>query len=145
MTFANPATADIKRLLLSVNTIAIIGLSPNPARPSFSVAAGMQSLGYRIFPVRPLISEVLGERAYSDLGSLPELPDIVDVFRAPQHVPQIVETCITLGIRNLWLQDGVIHESAALRAQQAGIMVVMNRCIWRDANVFGVRPEIKLP
>ena len=76
--------------------------------------------------------EVLGEKAYPDLESLPELPDIVDVFRAAEHVPAIVESCIKLGIKRLWLQDGIIHQEAAQRARAAGITVVMDRCIWRD-------------
>ena len=97
--------------------------------PSFRVAQALQSFGYRIFPVRPLVTDVLGEQAYPDLESLPELPDIVEVFRAPEHVPAIVDSCIRLGIKHLWLQDGVVHEEAALRAQQAGITVVMDRCM----------------
>jgi len=132
MSFVNPSPESICRLLREVHTIAVVGLSPNQARPSFRVAQAMQGFGYRILPVRPLVSEVLGEKAYPDLESLPELPDIVDVFRAPEHVPAIVESCIRLGIRNLWLQDGVVHEAAALRAQQAGITVVMDRCMLRD-------------
>lgn len=132
MQFANPDPEAIRQLLNRAHSIAVVGLSPNPARPSFRVAKGLQDSGYRIIPVRPLVTEVLGEKAYPDLESLPELPDIVDVFRAPEHVPAIVESCIRLGIKNLWLQDGVIHEDAALRAMQAGITVVMDRCIWRD-------------
>jgi uncharacterized protein len=118
--------------LHNVHSIAVVGLSPNQARPSFRVARGLQSFGYRIIPVRPLIDEVLGEKAFPNLESLPELPDIVDVFRAAEHVPAIVESCIKLGIKNLWLQQGVIHEAAAQRAKEAGITVVMDRCIWRD-------------
>jgi len=169
MQFSNPAPDDIRKLLHELHSIAVVGLSPNRARPSFRVAQGLQSFGYRIIPVRPrpggaepsgagvaashllpqsagcasnvsevrpLIKEVLGEKAYPDLESLPELPDIVDVFRASEHVPAIVESCIRLGIKNLWLQDGVIHEEAALRASNAGITVVMDRCIWRDAVRF---------
>ncbi|MEI7841476.1 MAG: CoA-binding protein [Gallionellaceae bacterium] len=132
MKFANPASDNICQLLQRVRTIAVVGLSPQAARPSFQVAKAMQAFGYRIIPVRPLVSEVLGERAFADLDSLPELPDLVDVFRASEHVPEIVESCIKLGIKNLWLQDGVIHEAAALRAQQAGITVVMDRCVFRD-------------
>lgn len=132
MTFANPSPDEIRALLQTVHSIAVVGLSPNPARPSFSVARGLQSKGYRIVPVRPLIDEVLGEKAYADLESLPQLPDIVDVFRAPEHVPAIVDSCIRLGIKRIWLQDGVIHEEAAQRARDAGITVVMDRCIWRD-------------
>lgn len=134
MNFTNPDAEDICRLLREVHTIAVVGLSPNSARPSFRVAQALQSFGYRILPVRPLIAEVLGEKAYPDLESLPEMPDIVEVFRAPEHVPAIVDSCIRLGIKKLWLQDGVIHEEAALRAQQAGITVVMDRCMLRDHN-----------
>ncbi len=132
MQFTNPSAENICQLLRQVKTIAVVGLSPQPNRPSFQVAQAMQNFGYRIIPVRPLINEVLGEKAFADLESLPELPDLVDVFRASEHVPEIVESCIKLGIKNLWLQDGVIHEAAALRAQQAGITVIMDRCIFRD-------------
>ena len=124
-----------------MHSIAVVGLSPNPARPSFRVAQGLQGFGYRIIPVRPMVDEVLGEKAYPDLESLPELPDIVDVFRAAEHVPAIVESCIKLGIRNLWLQEGVINEEAALRAREAGITVVMDRCMWRDCVQLGARRD----
>ena len=137
MIFSNPAPEKIRLILNTVHSIAVVGLSPNQARPSFRVARGLQTLGYRIIPVRPLISEVLGEKAFPDLESLPELPDIVDVFRAAEHVPAIVESCIRLGIKNLWLQQGVIHEAAAQRAMEAGITVIMDRCMWRDAMQFG--------
>ncbi|MDP2761228.1 MAG: CoA-binding protein [Sideroxyarcus sp.] len=132
MTFTNPAPEEICKLLRESHVVAVIGLSPNPSRPSFHVAMALQQFGHRIIPVRPLVTEVLGEKAYPDLESLPEVPDIVDVFRAAEHVPAIVESCIKLGIRKLWLQDGVVHEAAALRAQQAGITVVMDRCMLRD-------------
>ena len=139
MEFTNPAPDEIRHLLNSVHSIAVVGLSPNPARPSFRVAQGLQGFGYRIVPVRPLVAEVLGQKAFPDLESLIELPDIVDVFRAAEHVPAIVESCIRLGIKNLWLQDGVIHEAAAQRAREAGITVVMDRCMWRDAVHMGAR------
>lgn len=132
MPFSNPAPEEICRLLREVRSIAVVGLSSNTARPSFRVAQALKSFGYRIFPVRPLTVEVLAEKAYSDLESLPETPDIVDVFRAPEHVPAIVDSCIKLGIKRLWLQEGVVNEEAALRAQQAGITVVMDRCMFRD-------------
>jgi predicted CoA-binding protein len=132
MPFANPTPEQIRALLTQVRSVAVVGLSPQSARPSFNVARALQRFGYRIIPVRPMIDEVLGEKAYPDLESLPEVPDIVDVFRASEHVPAIVDSCIKLGIKNLWLQDGVIHEEAALRAQQAGITVVMDRCMYRD-------------
>jgi predicted CoA-binding protein len=137
MQFTNPVPDEIRQLLNRVHSIAVVGLSPNPARPSFRVAQGLHSLGYRIIPVRPMVNEVLGEKAYPDIESLPELPDIVDVFRATEHVPAIMESCIKLGIKNLWLQQGIVHEEAALRAKEAGITVVMDRCMWRDAEQLG--------
>ncbi len=132
MVHVNPAPEEICAVLQSIRTIAVLGLSPNPGRPSHGVAKGLQAHGYRIVPVRPLVSEVLGEKAYPDLESIPFPVDIVDVFRAPEHVPAIVDSCIALGIRRLWLQDGVVHEAAAQRAREAGIWVVMDRCMWRD-------------
>lgn len=132
MAFSNPSPEEICRLLRESRTVAVLGLSPNPARPSFTVARALQGYGHRIVPVRPLVSSVLGEAAYPDLESIPFAVDLVDVFRAPEYVPAIVESCIKLGIRKLWLQDGVINEAAALRAQRAGITVVMDRCMLRD-------------
>jgi len=137
MPFTNPVPDDIRQLLNKVHSIAVVGLSPNTARPSFRVAQGLQSLGYRIIAVRPMVDVVLGEKAFPDMESLTELPDIVDVFRAAEHVPAIVESCIKLGIKNLWLQQGIVHEEAALRAKEAGITVVMDRCMWRDAVQLG--------
>lgn len=132
MMFTNPDTEVIRRLLQQIHTVAVVGLSPNESRPSFRVARGLQELGYRIIPVRPMVDEVLGEQAYASLEGLPELPDIVDVFRAAEHVPAIVESCIKLGIKRLWLQEGIMHEAAALRAREAGMTVIMDRCLWRD-------------
>lgn len=132
MSFSNPASEEICRILRDARTVAVVGLSPVAGKPSYHVAKALQGFGHRIIPVRPGIDEALGEKAYPDLESLPEMPDIVDVFRAPEHVPAIVESCIRLGIKRLWLQDGVVHEEAALRAQQAGITVVMDRCMFRD-------------
>ena len=132
MTFFNPDPQSICQLLGEIHTIAIVGLSPNTARPSFRVAQTLQGFGYRIVPVHPQIESILGEQAYPALESIPFPVDLVDVFRAPEHVPAIVESCINLGIKNLWLQDGVIHEESALRAQQAGMTVVMDRCMARD-------------
>jgi predicted CoA-binding protein len=91
-----------------------------------------------------MIDQVLGEKAYPNLESLPELPDIVDVFRAAEHVPAIVESCTKLGIKNLWLQEGIIHEEAAQRARKAGINVIMDRCMWRDAMQSGARSPMSL-
>jgi len=137
MNHTNPSQTEICRMLHGIRNIAVLGLSPNADRPSFRVAQGMQDLGYRIIPVRPKIDAVLGEQAYPDLVSVPHKIDMVDVFRAPEHVPGIVDECIALGIKYLWLQDGVIHEEAAQRAQAAGITVVMDICLWRDGGPCG--------
>lgn len=132
MEFANPGRDIISRILSDATTIAVVGLSPNPDRPSHGVARAMQQFGYRIIPVRPKTEEILGEPAYPDLKSLPEKPDIVDVFRASEHVPEIVDDCIELGVKVLWLQEGVIHEAAAEKARKHGITVVMDRCIYKE-------------
>lgn len=131
-TFQNPDLDDIRRLLQQVRTIAVVGLSPRTSRPSHQVAGAMQRFGYRIIPVRPAVREVLGERAYGSLREVPEPIDLVDVFRASEHVAGIVDTCIELGLPALWLQDGVVDSAAAMRARDAGITVIMDRCIYRD-------------
>lgn len=132
MPFTNPSLDEIKQLLNNTKTIAVVGLSPKPSRPSHGVSAAMQGFGYRIIPVRPAVDEVLGEKAYADLHALPNKPDLVDVFRASEHVGPIVDACIELGIKAIWLQDGVINEEAAQKAVAAGMTVIMDRCIYRD-------------
>jgi predicted CoA-binding protein len=119
----------IHEILTRARIIAVVGLSNNPARSSYGVAERMQSLGYRILPVNPAIESVLGEKSYSSLKDLPVKPDLVNVFRASEHVPPIVDEVIELGIPYLWLQLGVIHEEAAARAEAAGVKVVMDHCI----------------
>jgi hypothetical protein len=117
-------------MLADAKTIAVIGLSDNPGKPSHYVSAYMQEHGYKIYPVSPALSEpVLGEKPYATLTDLPIKPDIVDVFRLPKFIPAIVEEMITLGLKNLWVQQGIVHAEAAARAEAAGIHVVMDRCI----------------
>ena len=130
--FTNPTPDQLRSLLQEVRTIAVVGLSPRPERPSYRVSRAMQGFGYRIVPVRPAVSEVLGEKAYATLSDIPEKVDMVDVFRAGDQIDPIIDECIALGIPRLWLQDGVINEAAAERARAAGITVVMDRCVWRD-------------
>lgn len=134
--FTNPSLEEIRDLLLRVRSIAVVGYSPKPGRPGHFVARALQQHGYRIIPVRPGISEGLGEAAYARLSDLPDVPDLVDVFREPSAVDAIVDDCIARGVRNLWLQDGVINAPAALRAREAGITVVMNRCTMRDLGLL---------
>lgn len=130
--FTNPTPDQIRSLLQEVKRIAVVGLSPRPERPSYRVSRAMQGFGYRIVPVRPAVSEVLGEKAYAKLSDIPEKVDMVNVFRAGDQIDPIIDECIALGIPRLWLQDGVINEAAAERARAAGITVVMDRCVWRD-------------
>ena len=130
--FRNPDPAAICALLREVRTIAVVGLSPNPDRPAFRIARALQGFGYRIIPVRPKVESVLGEKAYGSLAEVPERIDLVDVFRSPEHVGPIVDECLRLGLKRLWLQDGVVNEAAAAKASAAGMTVVMDRCIWRD-------------
>jgi len=127
-----PEAEKIAELLKSAKTIAVVGLSDNPARTSYGVSAYMQSQGYRIVPVNPAISEALGEKAYPTLSEVPEKVDIVNVFRRSEYVPEVVDEAIRLGVPAIWMQEGVVHEEAAEKARQAGIFVVMNRCILKE-------------
>jgi predicted CoA-binding protein len=129
----NPTTNDeIGRLLENAKTIAVVGLSDSPLRPSHGVSAYMQSHGYRIIPVNPGIKGALGEKAVARLSDIKEKIDIVDVFRRSEFVPDLVEEAIRLKVPALWLQEGVIHEAAAAKARQAGIFVVMDHCILKE-------------
>jgi hypothetical protein len=110
-------------------TIAVVGLSDNPSRPSFYVSEYMQKHGFRIFPINPALSSVLGEKSYASLSDLPIKPDIVNVFRLPRFIPAIVDEMLTLGLKNLWIQQGIVHLEAATRAEAGGTRVVMDRCI----------------
>ena len=110
-------------------TIAVIGLSDDPDKPSNYVPTYMQQHGYRIVPVNPLVESVLGEKSYATLSDLPIKPDVVNVFRLPKFIPAIVDQMLELGFKNLWVQQGIIHLEAAARAEAGGIQVVMDRCI----------------
>ena len=127
-----PVTDEITELLKRAKTIAVVGLSDSPLRPSHGVAAYMQSQGYRIIPVNPTITGALGEKAVGSLSEIQEKIDIVDVFRRPEGVPELVDEAIKLGVPAIWLQEGVIHEDAATKARKAGIFVVMDRCILKE-------------
>jgi uncharacterized protein len=124
-----PDVAD--KILTSARTIAVVGLSPDPRRPSHGVARYLQRVGYRIIPVNPNLDEVLGVRAYPSLRQVPEPIDVVDVFRRSEFVGPIVDDAIAIKASAVWLQDGVVDEDAAARARAAGLDVVMDDCIMR--------------
>ncbi len=130
--FQNPSHDALRGLLKDIKTIAVVGLSPRPDRPSFVVARAMQRFGYRIIPVRPATAEVLGEKAYARLADVPDAIDLVDVFRAAEHLDAIVDECIALKIPTIWIQEGIVNPAAAQRARDAGMTVVMDRCIYKD-------------
>jgi uncharacterized protein len=127
---------DAERMLREGKTIAVVGLSSHRVRPSFGVAQYMQRSGYRIIPVNPNESEVLGEKAYARLEDIPEPVDIVDIFRRSEFVPAIVESAIRIGAKGIWMQEGVENEDAARRARESGLLVVMNACILKEHRVL---------
>ena len=127
--FKNPTDDETRDLLKRVRTIAVVGLSPAPHRPSHRIATYLIDRGYLVFGVRPDSEEILGRPCYARLADVPETIDLVNVFRHPRHLPQNTDEAIAVGVPALWFQLGVIDEKSALRAQDAGITVVMNRCI----------------
>jgi predicted CoA-binding protein len=127
-----PADDEIGKLLRSSKTIAVVGLSDSPLRPSHGVAAYMQSHGYRIIPVNPAINGALGEKAVASLSNIHEPIDIVDVFRRSEFVPDVVDEAIRLKVPAIWMQEGVINDQAAEKARKAGIFVIMDRCILKE-------------
>jgi predicted CoA-binding protein len=129
MPHLNPTDDQLRQLLASTKTIAIVGASANAERPSFGIMQQLQRRGFRVIPVNPRESEVLGERAYASLADVPGSVDIVDVFRRADDAPPIADQAIAMGAKALWLQTGIASEEAAARAARSGLMVVMDRCI----------------
>ncbi|NHZ85701.1 MAG: CoA-binding protein [Planctomycetia bacterium] len=123
--------------ILGMKTIAVVGLSPKVIRPSYGVAKYLKSVGYKIIPVNPGHPEILGEKSYPTLKDIPIKVDIVDVFRQPEHVMPITEAAIEIGAKAIWFQDGVINEEAAQKAEEAGLLVVMNDCMLRQRQTMG--------
>lgn len=127
------ATADpIAEILKSSKTIAVVGLSNRKFRPSYGVAEYLKSAGYRIIPVNPNESEVLGEKCYARLEDIPEKVDIVDIFRRSEFVPEIVDSAIRIGARAVWMQEGVVNPEAAEKARRAGLFVAMDLCVLKE-------------
>ena len=128
----SPAGDPVTEILKNSQTIAVVGMSSKRHRPSYGVAQYLQSAGYRIIPVNPNETEILGEKCYARLEDIPGHVDIVDVFRRSEFVPVIVESAIRIGARGVWMQEGVIHAEAAERARSAGLFVIMNTCILKE-------------
>ncbi len=130
--FENPDAAARCALLKKVKIIAVVGLSPNPARPSHGVAQALQGYGFRVIPVHPSAREILGEKVYPRLADITEHIDLVDVFRNAEHIDGVVDECLALGLKAIWIQEGIVNEPAAAVAQAGGMTVIMDRCIYRD-------------
>jgi len=121
-----------EEILNSSRVVAIVGLSPKPDRPSYRVASYLKEKGYKIIPVNPAVKQILGETSYPNLVSIPERVDVVDIFRRPEEVPAIVNEAIKIGAEAVWMQEGVINEQAASEAKEAGLLVVMNKCMRKE-------------
>lgn len=136
----NGAVTPAEKILRQAKTIAVVGLSSNPMRPSFGVSRYMQKQGYRIVPVNPAEAEILGETSYASLAAIPFPVDCVNIFRRPEFVPEIVEAAIAIGAKSVWMQEDVIHEEAAERARAAGLDVVMDRCLLKEHRALETGP-----
>ncbi len=128
----NATTEEIRKILTGYKTVAVVGISDKEDRPSHHVADFLKSHGYRIIPVNPRLEEVLGEKAYPDLASIPWEVEIVDVFRKPEDVPEVVEQAILKKAKVVWMQEGIVNNAAADRARAAGLQVVMNKCMLKE-------------
>jgi predicted CoA-binding protein len=127
-----PNSDPIRELLAQVKTIAVVGLSDSPLRPSHGVSAYMQAQGYKIIPVNPAIEEALGEKSYPSLADVPEKIDLVNIFRRPEFVDEVVDQAIQRKVPAVWMQEEVINDAAATKARNAGLFVVMDRCILKE-------------
>jgi predicted CoA-binding protein len=128
----NNVKADIEMVLTRYRTVAIVGASPNPERPSHRVADFLKKEGYRMIPVTPKAREVVGEKTYPDLATIPVPVEVVDIFRQPEEVMPIVEAAIAIGAKAVWMQEGIVNEEAAARARKAGLIVVMDHCMRKE-------------
>ncbi len=131
-TYSLPSDDELVALFQRVKSIAVVGLSPKPDRPSHRVAKHMQEFGFEIIPVRPVVNEVLGEKAYASLTDIPFAVDLVDVFRAPKYVAEVTEQCINKKVSALWLQEGVIDMQSANYASSENIFTVMDKCLYKE-------------
>src|SRR3954462_14407875 len=143
MAYENPTDSELKQLLTDATTIAMVGASSNPDKTSYGIMQKLQSVGYRVIPVNPRETEVLGERSYPSLIDVPERIDIVDVFRRSEDTPGIADEAVTIGAKALWLQTGIVSEDAAARASAGGLTVVMDACIGATHSLLRVERKLK--
>ncbi|MBO9598887.1 MAG: CoA-binding protein [Cohnella sp.] len=129
MAFENPSREQIKQILQDANNIAVVGLSDDPSKTSHMVSEAMQLKGYRIIPVNPNATTILGEKCYASLAEVPDPIDIVNVFRRPEHTPQVAKDAVAAGAKVLWLQLGIANDETAAIAEEGGLTVIMDRCI----------------
>src|SRR5216684_910334 len=137
----NPTREELQKLLADAQTVAVVGASPDPEKPSHGVMRKLLSVGYRVFPVNPRASEVLGLKTYPSLKDVPEKIDIVDVFRRPEHTSEIAAEAVAIGAKALWLQLGISNEEAATRAREGGLVVVMDACIGVMHSLLRIPPK----
>ena len=142
MAHANPSDPDVKQLLTDATTIAMVGASSNPDKASYGIMQKLQSVGYRVIPVNPRETEILGERSYPSLADVPEHIDVVDVFRRAEDTPGIADEAVTIGAKTLWLQTGIVSEDAAARAVAGGLTVVMDACIGATHSLLRVPRKV---
>lgn len=141
MPHQNPSDGELRKLLTDARTIAIVGASSNPARPSHGIMKKLLSAGYRIFPVNPNETEVLGQKAYPSLRDVPEKIDIVDVFRRAEDTPPIADDAVAIGAKTLWLQSGIVNDEAARRAKAGGLATIMDLCIGVEHSLLQIPPK----
>ena len=134
--YTNPPEDEIRRILQTYRKVAVVGLSSNPGRASHGVARFLQGQGFKIIPVNPKETEILGEKAYPDLISIPEKFETVDIFRKSEHVPAIVDQAIKTGAKVVWMQEGVVDHNAAIKASESGLTVVMDKCMLKQCRVL---------
>lgn len=144
MAHSNPSDQDLKALLTNATTIAMVGASSNPDKASYGIMRKLQHAGYRVIPVNPKETEILGERSYPSLLDVPERIDIVDVFRRSEDTPAIADDAVTIGAKALWLQTGIANEDAAARAKAGGLTVVMDACIGATHTLLGVSKKFEV-
>jgi predicted CoA-binding protein len=141
MAHRNPSDRELTDLLTSATTIAVVGASSNPEKASYGIMQKLKEAGYRVIPINPRESEILGERSYPLLATVPDRIDIVDVFRRPEDTPAIADEAVAIGATALWLQEGIANEEAAARAEAGGLKVVMNRCIGATHSLLRIPPK----